>query len=91
MLIEIPDDLIKLHARKYGNLTGEQIRSKAVEECGELIVATKHYEDGKAHVVDVADECADVIIVAAFLLADDGYVENKLLRLGARLRRMPDA
>ena len=97
MIIEIPDDLIELHARKFGVFTQQQLRNKTVEECAELIVAIRHHEDGRGlHGVEVADECADVLICAAFLAQhvaalQAGYVSRKLDRLRKRLEDMPDA
>lgn len=68
----------------------EQMR-QTIEECGELIVALRHFERGKATYADVVSEIADVIIMCEqmrFVFGPDDVnetIDQKLRRQMARV------
>lgn len=74
--------------KKWG--AEEQI-GQAIEECAELIVALRHFRRGKATLIDVATEIADVEIMTGqlrVLLGDrmiDAEKKRKLDQLGKRV------
>lgn len=66
--------------------------SKTIQECGELIVAISHYQEGRATLEEVATELADVKIMvaqASKIIGENrvaGHVTGKQARLRLRMR-----
>lgn len=64
---------------------------QTIEECGELIVALRHFERGKATYADVVSEIADVIIMCEqmrFVFGPDDVnetIDQKLRRQMVRV------
>lgn len=81
-------DIYKASLQKWGD---EAQYDQAVEECAELIAALKHYKRGRVDNEAVADELADVLLMAGqliFMLGEErvaAALERKLQRLQAHL------
>lgn len=60
-MTDVQTEACEFLAKHYGLPSQE---SKIIEECGELIVAIKHKETGRATKEDVVSELADVIILS---------------------------
>lgn len=84
-------DILDRAMKKWGS---EQQADMLVEECGELIVALKHFKRGRITIDKVAEEMADVKIMIGQFQTIDGiasaicvHEEQKLKRLEERLKR----
>jgi len=77
---------------KATELWGEKFQQEMIiEECGELIVALRHFDRGKCTIEKVMEEVADVMIVCMQFGNDNGeaaldiVMMNKLERLKKRV------
>lgn len=81
-------DLYRASLEKWGE---EAQYDQAVEECAELIATLKHFKRGRVDEAVVADELADVLLMAGqlvYMLGEErvmAALERKLQRLHAHL------
>jgi NTP pyrophosphatase (non-canonical NTP hydrolase) len=81
-------DIYQASLQKWGE---EAQYDQAVEECAELIATLKHYKRGRVDSEAVADELADVLLMAGqlmFMLGEErvaAAMERKLRRLHSHL------
>ena len=81
------------HKRALAHYGASNQLDQAIEECGELIVAIRHYKRGRISLAELADEVADVKIMMEQLSEFIGHhivaaaVEKKLLRLEKNLNK----
>ena len=79
------------HKRALNHYGANNQLDQAIEECGELVVAIRHYKRGRIGLAELADEVADVKIMMEQMSEFIGHhivaaaVEKKISRLERNL------